>query len=354
MKHIFTEKNFYGILSSKFKPSKINFPIDFWTVESGEFFGDLFTDGSYQTDNCVSYSNCEIENILSNLNSTNKLFAKKQINIPKLRSKINNCKNHDEVVNLLNNFMKGLGIHCKIRFNHRTKVFEIAYSRILSLFLDNISIPRGKRKLTNPTIPKTIESAPKSVISAFLRRVIANEAAVTHDGQICIKQAVLSSHDEPKLLVGYMKLFKKLGIESSKPRISKKYDGKDGECVIWEIYTRPYDITKILGFMIGDSKEKLLRIHKFLINVKRFKLARKVRFQQIITIAKSLRKPFTVNDMLKLTDIKKSAIQDYFYRLMNKGLITRNYRKFYPNGSEPFLYRLTEKGENFEDNTNSF
>jgi predicted transcriptional regulator len=347
MKHIFTEKDFYGKLSSKFKPSKINFPIDFWTIESGEFFGDLLTDGSYQSDNCISYSNCEIENILSNLNSTNKLFSKKEINIPALRSKVNNCIDHDEVVTLLNNFMKGVGIHCNIRFNHRTKVFEIAYSRILGQFLDKICIPKGKRKLTNPTIPKIIESAPKSVISAFLRRVIANEAAITHDGQICIKQAVLSSHEEPKLLIGYKKLFKKLGVESNNPRISKEYDGKDGKCTIWEVYTRPYDIIKILKYMSGDSKEKLLRIHNFLMNVKRFRLTRNDRFQQLINTAKSFKKPFTVDDMLKFTDIKRTAVQDYLYRLIKEGFITRNNRRFYPNGSEPFLYKLTEKGEKF-------
>jgi len=341
MKHLFKREDFNIKNLSRFKNSTIKFPVNFWTVEGGEFLGDLLTDGAYQSDRCVTYSNSEIENILSNLRSTNKLFSKKILKTEKIKKEIT-FLTAQEIINKLNNTAKNFGIYCNIR-SKEEEVFEIQYSRISSLFLDKLGIPRGKRILTNPKLPKIIKFAPERVICSFLRRVISNEATVTHDGQICIKQSILSSHKSPKLLEGYRFLFKKLGIKTTKPRISKKYKGKYGMHVAWEIYTRPYDLQKIVKKIGIEPESKRKKVKEFLNNVKRFRLSKEERIQQIIEIIRKLKRPFSVNDLLKLTDLKRAAIQNYLYQLMKEGIITRNTRKFYANRSEPFLYQLTKR-----------
>ncbi len=338
----------------KFKPSSLKFPINFWTVEGGEFLGDLLTDGSYHNDGCVVYSNSELENILSNLRSTNKLFSGKMMDAKRIMRELSNLQ-PQEIVRKLNKITKGCGIYSRVRFKEREKVFEVSYSRILKVFLDKLKIPRGKRTLTNPELPPVLKEAPLEVISSFLRRVISNEATITKDGQICIKQSILSSHKTPKLLEGYRELFKKFGVKTTKPRIAKKVKRKDGIHVIWEIYTRPYDLKKIIERIGIEPKRKRMKAEKFLKNAERFRLSRNERMEQIIKIAKSLGKPFTVKDLMKSMDLKRTAIQDYLHRLMKKGLVCRNKkRKFYPFGSEPFFYQLTKKGEKLENQSNSF
>jgi predicted transcriptional regulator len=353
MKYLFKKEDFNIKSFRRFKSSIIKFPINFWTVEGGEFLGDLLTDGSYQSNGYLTYSNSEIENILSNLRSTNKLFSGKILDVKKIEKEIALCNNPQEIAKKLNGIVKNFGIYCNIRFREKTKLFEVQYSGILRIILDKLGIQRGERLLTNPELPELIKVAPKHVICSFLRRVITNEATITHDGQVCIKQSILSFFDSPKLLDGYEILFKRLGIKTTKPRISKKYKGRYGIHVAWEVYTRPYDLQKIIKKVGIESKRKRLKVKKFLKSAKRFKLPREDRIKQIIDIAKKLKRPFKVDDLLKLTNLKRSAIQDYLYRLMKKDFVIRNTRRFYPNGSEPFLYRLTKRGKKFGDTTNS-
>jgi len=353
MKHQFIMEDFDEKIFKRFDVSVIKFPVDFWTTEGGEFLGDLFTDGSFGRDGSVSYSNSKIENILSNLRSTNKLFTGKILDIQRIKKKLVCCKDLQEMARELNAEVKNFGIPCNVRFRENTKVFEITYSRILKVFLDRLKIPRGKRTITNPELPDVIRTAPNNVIRSFLRRVISNEATITYDGQVCIRQVVLSSHNSPKLLEGCRILFRRFNIKTTRPRVTKKYSGKYGVHVVWEIYTRPYDLSKIMNKIGIEMKEKRAKAERFLENVKRFRLTKEERIQQILRLAKKIGRPFTVYDLLGSIDLKRTAIQNYLYLLMKRGLITRNVRKFYPNGSEPFYYRLIQKGGESGNSSNS-
>jgi len=293
----------------KYKENKIKFPVNFLSIEGGKFLGDLFTDGCFQTNGTINYSNLDIKQIKINKNATRKLFGK---------------------------------VHYSIKRNKKTRVYDINHSGILSLFLDKIKIPRGPKVISNPKIPDFIENAPPQIKCAFLRRIIANEATVTKDGQICIKQAIKKGY-KPNLLIGYCTMFKSLGIPISCTRISRRYSGKKCDCTVWELYTRPYEFSKIVNEIGFDSDTKLSKALKFLKDKKRAKLSRTERKLIILKELDIAGDPISIDFLLSKVDIKRTALQDYLYRLMNAGKVKRSIRKFYPNGSDPFYYTLNVK-----------
>jgi len=340
IKHRFKLSNFPKRTLVRFhKRNELCFPVDFWTVEGGELLGDIFTDGSYQSDGQVIYTNSDATQIAHNLRTVNRLFAKGELTI-----KVEG-DNPQGILRQLNCARKSSRIYYRVRLRTRTKCFEVNYSKILSLFLDKLSIPKGDRTILNPSLPLVVMRAPDEVISAFLRRVITNEGCVTHDGQICIRQVVASVHKVPKLLKGYRYLFRRLGIKTTNPRVSEIYEGKYGHHVVWEVYTRTYCLSKVVEDVGIETSYKLSRAINFLKKKQRFRLTRGERRQEMLSIMRSFQNKFTINDVLQLTDLKRSAVQDYFYRLMRRGLIVRvNKRNFYPGGSEPYFYGLVRNG----------
>jgi hypothetical protein len=322
-------------------------PFNFNCKEGANFFGDLLTDGSLNSNFQVTYSNTNLNRIANNLFTVNKIFS----NLKLVKS---NRKNKLKVTEkLVRNFTKKSLIKCsfvkKIKKNRsgESMYYQLTYSNVIGKLLNkNLKIPNGRRIYSNPNTPTFILSS-QELSKVFLGRVFPNEGHVESFGaSICHSIDLTNIWNKfrfvdkkefrkylgknrnlaPNLIWNYRKIFLLIGCKKpSFPYVTRIYQTKKHEIhVKWTIAVWGEDAKLVLEKikLDNDFKSKLLQYVK---SVNYFRISKKERLSRILEAGRNIQFEFgffttkLIVDELKLN---RTTVEKHLCYAKNNDLVS--------------------------------
>jgi len=142
---------------------------------------------------------------------------------------------------------------------------DLRFPRVCGLVLAyGLGLKTGNKIFTNPHIPEFIFYLEPEKISAFLRQAFDDEGTVsTSNHSIRFSLSIRGKDNPPELLIHIRKLLYLLGLNFTKPILTRKYTArKDGIMrSSWGIVLTSREDLKIfkekINFSIGEKREKL-------------------------------------------------------------------------------------------------
>lgn len=228
------------------------FPIDFSSVEGVRLIADVLTDGALTMPRgTLEYMNTNEQEIINSIKSMNELFCNHKIEADNAKEAVVKSK-----------------IKCKVykydtsNYGGRSPYFILKYPQTVGKFFLAAGIPAGKKVYTNPKIPSFILNSNREIIIAFLERAIINEGHVKPT-LISIGHST-ATNNTPELIKGYMILFYRLGIKTSKPHIMKTYTTQNGsKRAYWRITITGRNLDAIRDTFDLHSKQKSIKSRTF-------------------------------------------------------------------------------------------
>lgn len=229
------------------------------------------------------------------------------------------------------------------RFNPNSEA--VRFPKVCGLVLAyGLGLKIGNKIFTDPTIPKFIFNLPQEKISAFLRQAFDDEGTVSSSNNLVrIMLSIKYSNKPPRLLIQLRELLHILGINFTKPSLSKEYIAKkDGiRRSSWYIVLTGRDELEIFKAKVDFSmNRKSKELDKILNNVKEKHFKWGTIEKQVLNASYKLESKhgfFTRKSVAKEIGRTWSRMQQIFPKLLKEGKIVQ-ITKY--SGTTPARFKL--------------
>lgn len=233
---------------------KPKFPIDFCSLEGARVIADVLTDGALSLPRgTVEYMNSNEGEIINNIKSMNLLFCR-----------------HKIVANSTSEAIAKSKIKCQLYKYDTTSIggkkpcFILKYPQTIGKFFLAVGLPPGRKVYKNPKIPEFILYSNRGLIRAFLERAIINEGYVKPTAISIGHSTANLDGQPPELLKGYVIMFNRLGIETSKPHIMKTYLTQKGhKRAYWRIVITGRNLDVVRDTFNLNTKQPSIKRRSF-------------------------------------------------------------------------------------------